>query len=104
MQYEDHYKLRTYAEYETANLIAEMANNEWMRREAIFKPELEGPTAALPLRDLYDVFKGQDGKRMYADPRHPNGEGAALVAARIYGDLKPALLNATASTSLKPPP
>jgi hypothetical protein len=52
--------------------------------------------ATLPLRDIYDVFKGQDGKRMYADPRHPNGEGSALVATRIYTDLKPALAGGTA--------
>lgn len=89
MQYEDHYKLRTYSEYETTKLVTQMANNEFARREALYAPDLEGLRKALEpsFHDIYDVFRGHDGETLYADPRHPNGEGTRIIAQRIFADL-----------------
>jgi lysophospholipase L1-like esterase len=89
MQYEDHYRVRTYSEYETTKLVAQMANNEFARREALYAPDLEGLRKALEpnFHDIYDVFRGHDGETLYADPRHPNGEGTRIIAQRIFADL-----------------
>jgi len=88
MQYEDHYKLRTYSDYETTKLIGQMATNEWKRRDALLKPENDAMRASLGLRDIHDVFRHHDGETLWADPRHPNGKGNEIIAARIMTDLR----------------
>jgi lysophospholipase L1-like esterase len=91
MQYEDHYKLREYSDYEATRLIGQMANNEFARREAIYQsPALEALRKSLrpSFHDIYDVFRGHDGETLYADPRHPNGKGTAIIAARLFSDIE----------------
>jgi hypothetical protein len=89
MEYDDHYRLRKYSDYEE-RLVGQIASNEWRRREAFYAPELASSRASLgdDLHDIYDAFRGHDGETLYADPRHPNGAGTKIIAARIYTDLK----------------
>lgn len=90
MQYEDHYKLRALAPLEESALVPEMNRNEWKRHEAVFSAKNADLRAGLGERfvDIHDTFKGQNGVLLYADPRHPNGRGAELVADRLYATLK----------------
>lgn len=89
MQYEEHYGLRTFSTYEREILLPRTFTNEFMRRQALYHKEFAPLRQGLGSRahDLYDVFRGQDGIELYADPRHPNGKGNRMIAERIYRDL-----------------
>lgn len=90
MQYEDHWRIRRFSDYETSRLVPQMASNEWRRREALLGSELQMLRAALApdFHDIHDLFRGHDAATLYADPRHPNGDGTKLIAERILVDLR----------------
>jgi lysophospholipase L1-like esterase len=87
MQYEEHYGLRAYSDFEKTRLVPQMLTNEYQRRETLYAPALEPLRAPLHQKDVYDAFRGHDGETLYGDPRHPNGAGAAVIAARLYQDV-----------------
>lgn len=87
MEYEEHYGLRAYSDYEKTTLVPQMLTDEHARRDALNAPALEPLRAPLHQKDVTDVFRGHDGETLYGDPRHPNGAGAALIAARLYQDV-----------------
>jgi lysophospholipase L1-like esterase len=91
MEYEQHYAIRAYSPYEKEKLVGWMDSNEHQRRDALYLPSMEQRRTQLGLTDIHDVFRGHDGETLYADPRHPNGAGNAIIAARIYESLKPVL-------------
>ncbi len=88
LAYEDHYRLRTLAADEERFRLR-MAPDEYKRCEAIAAPAVSALRERLGARffDIHDVFKGRDGEKLYCDPRHPNGAGNALIAARIYEEV-----------------
>jgi hypothetical protein len=88
LQYEDHYKLRKIAADEE-RFRARVAPDEHMRCEAVAAEAVaELRTRLGTFFDIHEVFKGHDGEKLYADPRHPVGAGNAIIAARIYEEIK----------------
>lgn len=88
LQYEAHYGLRKLSDHEE-KLKPRMAPDEHKRHEAI---QAEGVAElrkglGASFSDIHDVFRGHDGEKLYADARHPNGAGNAIIAARIYQEL-----------------
>ncbi len=92
MEYESHYKLRTYSAEEQKNQVPVMNRGEHERHEALLAPAAADLKASLGAEffDIYDTFRAHDSENLYADPRHPNGVGNAIVAERIYRELKAA--------------
>ena len=88
--YEDHFKSRAIASDEQ-RFLSRVSPDEWKRVEAVNAPALEALRERIgSFADIHEVFRGHDGEKLYADPRHPNGKGNTLVAARIYDSIKTA--------------
>jgi hypothetical protein len=89
LQYEVHYNIRRLSEYENINLVPNCRQNEFQRREVLYRSHMTELRRLLGADhvDLYDVFRGCDGERLYDDPRHPNGAGNRIVAGEIYRHL-----------------
>lgn len=88
LQYEEHYKLRKIAADEE-RFGPRMSPDEYKRVEAVGAPALAELRARLgSFFDIHDVFRGHDGEKLYADPRHPVGAGNGIIAARIYEEVK----------------
>lgn len=87
--YEDHFKLRKIASDEE-RFRPRASPDEYKRCEAVQAEALGPLRARLGDRffDIHDVFRGRDGEKLYSDPRHPTGAGNALIAARIYDEIK----------------
>jgi hypothetical protein len=86
--YEEHYKLRKLSEFEEG-LRPRLAPDEYKRHEAIHADALLAVRQTLGERffDIHDIFRGHDGEKLYSDPRHANGAGNAIIAARIHAEL-----------------
>lgn len=88
LQYEIHYELRKIAADEE-RFRSRMAPDEYKRCEAVGADSVADLRARLgSFFDIHDVFRGHDGEKLYADPRHPVGAGNGIIAARIYDEIK----------------
>jgi hypothetical protein len=91
MEYDVHFGFHKLSEYEDKKLGPLMNGDEHLRHDALMADALREMRGRLDGRlfDIYDVFRGHDGETLYVDPRHPNGAGNAVIAARIYKELEP---------------
>jgi hypothetical protein len=86
MGYEQHSGLRRFSAEEEKSLVPIIDPDEHKRLEALGTPAAAEQRQPLgdSFHDIHDVFRGHDQETLYADPRHPNGPGNAIIAAKIY--------------------